>query len=794
MLNAKNLLRHALFGALALIGLASLQPAGAASPATPVQTTARVTGEAGVSAADIDKLVSTLQDDQKRQALIKQLQTLSAAEKGMSPAPPPTPSDFLSIVTDHLQSIGSDMVDATTVLVGAPSLMGWFNRQVRDPDTRALWEEVGSNIGLILAAAILADFVMRQIARAIQRRATRRVPATWVGRIGLLLLSILLAALPFFAFLAAAELTAEYLQPRVSTRRVVIVLIHAFVYARLIIVVAWTLLLAPRAAGWRLVPVSEETANYLFIWVRRFTQVAFYGFALIPAAWWLGAPGAVSAIVQKLVALLLAVLGILFVLQNRHAVAHWIRPHRRPVTDPEGAADAAATRDTTGEVPPPVSGTVAVIRHRIAEVWHILAIVYMVTIFAVYALKIEGGFTFVFRATALTVVILVAVRLFGRGIKRLTDRGFAIPADLRERFPTLEARANRYVPVLNIAAVIVLWGFAVLGLLEAWGFGSFAWLSSATGRQMTGSAITILIILAVAFGCWEIFNAAIDRYLAGVDANGQRISRSARIRTLLPFARNAVWISLLLVVVLLVLSELGINIAPLLAGAGVVGLAIGFGSQALVKDIITGLFMLVEDTIAVGDVVDLGGGNTGVIEAISIRTIKLRDNAGSVHTIPYSTVTQVRNLTKDFAYHVIDLTVAYGSDPDRVIEILKSVYEDMKDDPAFGPFMIADIEIFGLNGFAPNTMNFQGRIKTLPMKQWAIGREYSRRLKRALDEAKIYLPGMVPGAIQTIDFGDRAAQVLSQLQLVMPQALVPKPPAEEPEPEAAPRKPAAKPA
>jgi small conductance mechanosensitive channel len=784
MSNARNPIRRALIGVLALFCLVSLAPRAVAAAATP----AEVAGQAGVSSADIDKLVSTLQDDQKRAALIKQLQTLSAADKaGGPPAAPPTPSDLLSVVTDHLQTIGSDMVDATTVLVAAPSLMGWIDHQVRDPATLASWEEVGRNVGLILAAAILADFVMRQIARMIHGRMSRRVPKTWTGRIALLLASIVLAALPFCAFLVAADLTADYLQPKESTRRVVIVLIHAFVYARLIIVLAWMLLLAPRSAGWTLVPVSEETANYLFIWVRRFTQVAFYGFALIPAFWWLGAPGAVSAIVQKLVALLLTILGVLFVLQNRQAVALWIRPHRRPVADTEAAADASATRDAEAdaELPQPVSSTLGIIRHRIAEVWHILAIVYMVMIFAVYALKIEGGFIFVFRATALTVAILIAVRLGGRGIRRLTERGFAIPSDLQDRFPTLEARANRYVPVLNIGAVVVLWAFAALGLLEAWGFGSFRWLSSAAGRQLTGSVVTIVLILAVAFGCWEIFNAAIDRYLAGVDAHGQRVSRSARVRTLLPFMRNAVWISLLLVVVLLVLSELGINIAPLLAGAGVVGLAIGFGSQALVKDIITGLFMLVEDTIAVGEVVDLGGGNNGVIEAISIRTIKLRDNAGSVHTIPYSTVTQVKNLTKDFAYHVIDLTVAYGSDPDQVIKILKSVYEDMKNDPAFGPFMIAEIEIFGLNGFAPNTMNFTGRIKTLPMKQWAIGREFSLRLKRALDEAKIYLPGMVPGAIQTIDFGDRAAAVISKLQFAVPAAPAPEPePKQSPEPNA----------
>ena len=195
MSNAPTLLRRTLFGVLALLCLALAPPAAAA--AAPAATPSQVADQAGVSAVDIDRLVSTLQDDQKRQQLIKQLQALSAAEKGTQPAVPPTPSDLLSVVTDHLQSIGSDMVDATSVLVAAPSLMGWFSRQINDPAILAGWEEVGRNIGLILAAAILADFVVRQLVRAIHRRATRRVPTSWFGRIGLLVLAVLLAALPF---------------------------------------------------------------------------------------------------------------------------------------------------------------------------------------------------------------------------------------------------------------------------------------------------------------------------------------------------------------------------------------------------------------------------------------------------------------------------------------------------------------------------------------------------------------------------------------------------------------------
>jgi hypothetical protein len=161
-------------------------------------------------------------------------------------------------------------------------------------------------------------------------------------------------------------------------------------------------------------------------------------------------------------------------------------------------------------------------------------------------------------------------------------------------------------------------------------------------------------------------DAGTGHYLTGTDRYGTRIERSARVRTLLPLLRNAVMVLLITVVSLVTLSEFGVNIAPLLAGAGVIGLAIGFGSQTLVKDVITGLFILFEDTISVGDVVDVGNGHSGLVGAITIRTIKLRDMAGGVHSIPFSQVNSVLNMTKDFSYYVLDIAVAHGEDPDRV--------------------------------------------------------------------------------------------------------------------------------
>jgi small conductance mechanosensitive channel len=227
------------------------------------------------------------------------------------------------------------------------------------------------------------------------------------------------------------------------------------------------------------------------------------------------------------------------------------------------------------------------------------------------------------------------------------------------------------------------------------------------------------------------------------------MARSGRTRTLLPLLRTTVLVVLMVMVTLIVLSELGVNIAPLLAGAGVVGLAIGFGSQALVKDVITGLFILIEDTLGVGDVVDVGKGHTGVVEALSIRTIRLRDVAGVVHTVPFSEVTTVRNLTKDFAYYVLDVGVSYREDTDEVVAVLKDVADDLQQDPKFGPLMLEPIEVIGVDRFADSAVMIKARLKTLAMKQWAVGREFNRRMKKAFDQHGIEMP--FPH--QTIYFG-----------------------------------------
>ncbi len=246
-----------------------------------------------------------------------------------------------------------------------------------------------------------------------------------------------------------------------------------------------------------------------------------------------------------------------------------------------------------------------------------------------------------------------------------------------------------------------------------------------------------MTLLAALFA-WEAANAAVQRYLARLTREAQA-ARSARLRTLLPMFRTALLVAICLVAGLIVLSEIGVNIAPLLAGAGVVGLAIGFGSQRLVQDIITGLFLLLENTMQVGDVVTLGG-LSGTVEALSIRTIRLRALDGSVHIIPFSAVTTVTNMTRDFGYAVLDISVGLNEEPDRVTDVVRTVAREMRAEPRWASSIRDDLEVLGVEKFIDLAFVLRMRIQTLPGQRWAVARELNRRIKLRFDELAIESP------------------------------------------------------
>ena len=275
-------------------------------------------------------------------------------------------------------------------------------------------------------------------------------------------------------------------------------------------------------------------------------------------------------------------------------------------------------------------------------------------------------------------------------------------------------------------------------ILDAWGiFSLTAWLASEAGIHTIGTLISVAAILVGAMAVWIVLASWIEHRLNPGD---ETHLPTARAKTLLTIFRNAAAIALIIMTVMIVLAEIGVNIGPLLAGAGVLGLAIGFGAQKLVQDIITGVFIQMENAINSGDIVTAGG-ITGTAEKLTIRSLGLRDLSGTYHLIPFSSVDTVSNFMREFAYHVGEYGVAYREDTDQVIVHLREAFAElMADEDQREKILVDELEVHGITALADSSVNIRVRIKTLPGTQWGVGRAYNRLVKQHLDAAGIEIP------------------------------------------------------
>jgi small conductance mechanosensitive channel len=293
--------------------------------------------------------------------------------------------------------------------------------------------------------------------------------------------------------------------------------------------------------------------------------------------------------------------------------------------------------------------------------------------------------------------------------------------------------------ILSFLLGPVIWGATIVAIAAVWGFHVRDLIATPFGQKTTAALVSIGLTLFVLTVLYEMLTTSIDRHLMRRDKTGKQLVASARARTLLPMVRNSVFILFCGVACLICLSAIGINIGPLLAGAGVVGVAIGFGSQSLVKDFLTGLFIVVENTIAVGDVVKIGQFG-GVVEALSIRTIRLRDTDGSLHILPFSEVSMITNMTRGFAFAVVDVGVSYGSDLEHVMTILREIGAQLQEDPIFKRVILEPIEVMGVENLGDSSITIRARIRTRPGKQWDVRRLLLLRIKQRFDVENIEIP------------------------------------------------------
>ncbi len=562
-------------------------------------------------------------------------------------------------------------------------------------------------------------------------------------RVPLVLARVALELAPVLGFAIAGHLIAgSALGSTRLVRLVLLAVIDSYAVCAAALRLAHALL-APRHRGLRLLPVSDATAIYALRWTGRLVVVGVVGYAAAEVALLLGLTTAAHLALLKAIMLVLHVFVAIIVVQKRRVVRGWIRA-------PAGA-----------------EGLIAGIRNRFAAIWHWIALFYLAALWLVWAVALPAGYGLLSRVLLafLTVAILarVASRAGVNALERLVRAGSKLSGD----YPGLDGRLSFYQPFLRSILHVTVALVALLVFLQMVGLGAIPWLmSSSLGQHIAGSLISLAVTLLLALAAWEAASIAIERHLAHLTRRAQ-IARIARLRTLLPILRTTLLVAVVTVTVLVVLSEIGVNTAPLLASAGIIGVAIGFGSQKLVQDVITGLFLLLENTMQVGDVVGLGG-VSGTVEALSVRTIRLRAEDGSVYVIPFSSVTTVTNMTRDYGRAVILASVAYKAEYDKVVAVLQVIAGEMRADPQLRDVILGDLEVLGLDQLTTSAVVIKCRIMCTPFGRWSVLREFNRRMKARFDELGIAMPStdqrLIVDQPLTIEMGALASRAPPPVQ------------------------------
>ncbi len=660
-------------------------------------------------------LAELLEDEQGRRQLIDELHRLAAEES------PESGSDERESLATRLaqltQLVAQQLVNEFVTSAEAVGTL------IRGETGLALMDAVAAATGtalLILATLgifLLMRFMVRGIFQRLDRWSRRRPVYSPLLRRGLAVVAAI--GVDVFVILVAWILGYLFALFVLGARGVMEDHQSLFLNAFLA-VEAFKMLMrgvfASRNDGLRLLPLDAEEAAYWNAWLARVTGFIGYGMLfVVPLTESTLSPqlGRLAAILIMLVAFLYA---LTIILQNRDRVAANLR--RRAI-----GTEQPFNRVLLG---------------ILARSWHWAFIAYFAALCLVTLVRPDEALPFMLTATVQTMAAIGGGIFLSVVLTEIIHRRFRLPEETRQRFPTLELRLNSYIPnALKVMRALIVIAVGLL-VLDAWSlFDLPGWLMSEAGIRVLGTVVTVALILLVALAIWLGLASWIEQRLTP-EASG-RIA-GAREKTLLTIFRNAAAVSLTVLTLMVVLAEIGINIGPLIAGAGVLGLAIGFGSQKLVQDIINGVFIQMENAINTGDIVTAGG-ITGEVEKLTIRSLGLRDLAGTYHIIPFSAVDTVSNYMRGFAYHLGEYGVAYREDIDEVMDCLREAFAELKTASEFeGMILEEELEIAGVTKFDDSSVNIRIRIKTMAGQQWAIGRAFNRLVKRHFDAADIEIP------------------------------------------------------
>ena len=692
-------------------------------------------GAAAADAERVGQLIETLENDAARERLIEQLRLLMEAEEDQAGVANPEQlvdtvgGGVVGFITREIAQARERLTDVFASLSNVPDFFAWLGEELRKPEVRYAIFTGALGLAFTLGAGALAAFGVMRLTQSIwpdrdgdDERHFANIVLRALGR-------IVLSLFYLSTFSAVSNAALVVLADGSMVRQIAVSLILTVAVQRVVNFVIGELIRP------RYVRVSKEDCKPIVRSCQRIATVAIFGNFLVTSVSRLGLPAELSGVLFNLLGLIVLIMVVRLIFATGGIVTR---------------ALAKAT------------GPLAVLARVLGRVWLLMATLYSLFLFLIWSLGVErfnevaiaslGSLAVIVAALALDGMVIRARAAAAEQAAAASEAAQGAKAASHPASPPTSPPPGPRTPQPHAKEIAhttwrqVLWPLrlaiaaaALLIVAQFWGLDVIGWVRGENGQAILSTFLNIALLCIVALVIWDLLRRAIESWLSEPDTDGSAARRTQRARTLLPLVRSGLGIVLSAVVLLAVLAELGINIAPLLAGAGVIGLAIGFGSQALVRDVISGAFMLAENTLSVGDVVRLGA-HSGVVEALTIRSVRLRDLSGTVHTIPLGEITAVENMTKDFSFYVMDIGVSYGDDVDQVIEVLKELGAELQEDPELGWDMLEPLEVLGVDQFADSAVIIKARIKTVPLRQWAVGREFNRRMKKRFDELGISIP------------------------------------------------------
>lgn len=694
------------------LGFSSLSHAASAETASSEDTT-----------SSYESLATLLEDPDQREALIEGLRQLDsqASEKAVEVAGEDvTLSEDSPSLSRQLAEVSQDLVaDLSTTL---DRVLGTLNGIGNEDASKIDWERFTSeavSLGLVVISTIGLFLILRRLARPLFGRVSQwSLDGQHRSPLLRTMMAVIIAAIVDVAVIGLAFLGGYLLAIFAYGEQGVIgqresMFLNAYLVIELFKALM-RMLFSSGFKGLRLFPMRDEVARY---WNRSLAMLAgFIGYGILVVVPMVNnnlAP-AVGSFVGLLIMGVSLVWAIVVITRNRIILRDRL------------LNQAKETRNSL----------IAIALRILASTWHLFALAYFITLFVISQTTPETALPFMMGATLKTLCAIGGGYLLSQVLTQLIGKRIQVSDKLRGQLPLLEKRLNSYIPTtLRIMRAIIV--VVVIGMvLNAWHIVALGeWLATDAGALLLSRIFHVLFILVFAIALWVGIASLIEHKLNPDTGKGKP---SSRVETLLALFRNAIAIAMIVFTAMIVLSEIGIDIAPLLAGAGVLGLAIGFGAQKMVQDIITGVFIQLENAINTGDVVTAGG-VTGTAERLTIRSVGIRDLSGTFHIVPFSSVDTVSNYMRDFAYHVGEYGISYRENVDHAIVHLRAAFDELQAS-SYGPEILEPVTIAGVSALADSSVNIRVMIKTSPGNQWAIGREYNKLVKQHFDAAGIEIP------------------------------------------------------